>query len=114
MPLGQYVSGATPTQWAYPNGWAPLHFMVVEGLKRYGYQADAWRIATKWLQTNLAWFNTHGVFLEKYNVVDPGKPPAKGLYPSQTGFGWDQRRLRTLLPGVRGSRWEICYNTKYG
>lgn len=88
LPLGQYVSGATPTQWAYPNGWAPLHFVIVEGLKRYGYHDDARRIAMKWLKTNLVWFNAHGVFLEKYNVVDPGKPPAKGLYPSQTGFGW--------------------------
>ena len=88
LPLGQYVGGSTPTQWAYPNGWAPLHFIVVEGLKRYGYHAEANRIATKWLRTNLTWFNKHGVFLEKYNVVNPTKPPMKGLYPSQIGFGW--------------------------
>lgn len=88
LPIKQYVPGAVPTQWAHPNGWAPLHFMVVEGLLRYGYRQDAERIALKWLKTNLDWFNTHGVFLEKYNVVDPEKPPAKGVYPSQTGFGW--------------------------
>jgi len=28
------------------------------------------------------------VFLEKYNTVEPSKPPAKGVYPAQTGFGW--------------------------
>lgn len=88
LPLGQFVPGATPTQWAYPNGWAPLHFMVVEGLRRYGYHQDARRIATKWLKCNLQWFNDHGVFLEKYNVVTPDKPPVKGVYPAQTGFGW--------------------------
>jgi alpha,alpha-trehalase len=88
LPLGQYVPGAMPVQWAYPNGWAPLHFVVVEGLLRYGYHDDARRIAIKWLKTNLGWFNTHGVFLEKYNVVSPEKPPQKGVYPSQTGFGW--------------------------
>ena len=88
QPLSQLVPGAIPTQWAYPNGWAPLHFLIVKGLQRYGYQEDARRIAMKWLKTNLDWFNTHGVFLEKYNVVTPDKPPAKGLYPSQTGFGW--------------------------
>lgn len=82
------VPGATPTQWAYPNGWAPLHFLVVKGLERYGYHEDAKRIALKWIRTNLTWFNKHKVFLEKYNVVAPKKPPAKGLYPSQTGFGW--------------------------
>jgi alpha,alpha-trehalase len=88
LPLGQFVLGSMPTQWAYPNGWAPLHYIVVGGLERYGYHADARRIATKWLKTNLQWFNNEHVFLEKYNVVSPEKPPVKGLYPSQTGFGW--------------------------
>lgn len=88
LPLGQYVPGAIPTQWAYPNGWAPLHYMVVKGLQRYGYHDDARRIAMKWLRTNLEWFNENGIFLEKYNVVNPDKPPLKGVYPSQTGFGW--------------------------
>ena len=86
--LTKYVPGNMPTQWAYPNGWAPLHFLVVSGLKRYGYYEDARRIAMKWLKTNLDWFEINGVFLEKYNVVSPNKPPMKGLYPSQTGFGW--------------------------
>lgn len=86
--LSQYVPGSLPTQWAYPNGWAPLHFLIVKGLMRYGYEKDAKRIAMKWLKTNLEWFSKHGIFLEKYNVVSPDKPPAKGLYPSQTGFGW--------------------------
>ncbi|MEK7153408.1 MAG: trehalase family glycosidase, partial [Patescibacteria group bacterium] len=84
LPLGQFVPGSTPTQWAYPNGWAPLHFLVVKGLQRYGYEQDARRIAMKWLKCNLQWFNEHGVFLEKYNVVSPDKPPLKGVYPAQT------------------------------
>ena len=86
--LGQLVPGSMPVQWAYPNGWAPLHLIVVKGLQNYGYHRDARRIAMKWLKTNLDWFNKNGVFLEKYNVVQPEKPPVKGLYPSQTGFGW--------------------------
>lgn len=86
--LGQLVPGKMPTQWAYPNGWAPLQYLVIKGLQRYDYHADAERIARKWIKTNLDWFNRHGVFLEKYNVVQPDKPPLKGLYPSQTGFGW--------------------------
>lgn len=88
IPINQIVPGNMPTQWAYPNGWAPLHLIVVQGLERYGYHAEAKRLALKWLRTNLDWFNKHGVFLEKYNVVDPHRPPAKGAYPSQTGFGW--------------------------
>ncbi len=88
--LTKFVPGVTmtPTQWAYPNGWAPLHYLVIVGLENYGYHDDARRIAMKWLKTNLDWFNKHGVFLEKYNVVNPKNPPEKGLYPSQTGFGW--------------------------
>lgn len=88
LPIGQMVSGSMPTQWAYPNGWAPLHLLVIEGLELYGYKQDARRIALKWIRSNLDWFNKHGVFLEKYNVVSPEKPPMKGIYPSQTGFGW--------------------------
>lgn len=88
IPLNQIVPGTMPTQWAYPNGWAPLQMIAIQGLERYGYHAEAKRLALKWLRTNLDWFNKHGIFLEKYNVVDPSKPPAKGVYPSQTGFGW--------------------------
>ncbi|MDB5166470.1 MAG: Alpha,alpha-trehalase [Candidatus Saccharibacteria bacterium] len=88
LPLGQYVVGSLPTQWAYPNGWAPLQYIVIGALERYGYHEDAKRIAMKWLKTNLNWFNQHNVFLEKYNVVSPEKPPLKGVYPSQEGFGW--------------------------
>lgn len=88
LPITQYVPGSMPTQWAYPNGWAPLQYLTVKALQRYGYNEDARRIAMKWLRNNLEWFNEHGEFLEKYNVVSPEKPPAKGVYPSQTGFGW--------------------------
>lgn len=80
--------GSVKTQWAFPNGWAPLHYIVVEGLERYGYHEQAKNIAHKWLITNIRWFDTHGVFLEKYNVVQVEKRPLEGVYPSQTGFGW--------------------------
>ncbi len=82
------IFGSLKTQWAYPNGWAPLHFFVVEGLRRYGYHETAKRIALKWIETNTAWHKRHGVFLEKYNVVHRTKPPVEGVYPSQVGFGW--------------------------
>lgn len=80
--------GSTKTQWAYPNGWAPLHYFAIEGLERYGYTEEAERIAKKWLKTNNDWYLKHGNFLEKYNVVNTNSPPADGLYESQTGFGW--------------------------
>lgn len=103
-PLGKYVPGSMPVQWAYPNGWAPLQFIVVKALQRYGYHDDARRIAMKWLRTNLQWFEEHGVFLEKYNVVNPAKPPVKGVYPTQVGFGWTnaifERFCREFIDGM--------------
>lgn len=96
LPLGSYVPGALPTQWAHPNGWAPLQLIVIRGLERYDYHEDARRIAMKWLKTNLDWFNKNGVFLEKYNVVAPEKPPVKGVYPSQMGFGWTNAVFQRL------------------
>ncbi len=80
--------GSLKAQWSYPNGWAPLHHIVIEGLRNYGYNELADRITLKWLKTNLDWFNVHGVFQEKYNVVSPAKPALQGVYPSQIGFGW--------------------------
>ncbi len=102
--LTQLVPGKMPTQWAHPNGWAPLHLLVVQGLRRYGYDQDADRISHKWIKTNLDWFNHHGVFLEKYNVVQPSKPPLKGVYPSQTGFGWTNAVFERLCQEVFDAR----------
>jgi alpha,alpha-trehalase len=80
--------GSVDTQWAYPNGWAPLHWIVIKGLENYGYFNEAERIAKKWLKTNLDWFEKNGEFLEKYNMINPEKEPLKGVYPNQSGFGW--------------------------
>jgi alpha,alpha-trehalase len=89
--------GSLKTQWAYPNGWAPLHYFVIEGLRRYGYHEEAGRITRKWLYTNLEWFEKHGVFQEKYNVVNTKKLPLAGVYPTQAGFGWTNGVLVYLL-----------------
>ena len=77
-----------PPQWAYPNGWAPLHLMAVEAMERYGYHVDAERIARKWINACLVKFEERGVFLEKYNMVDVGQDPKDGVYPLHVGFGW--------------------------
>ncbi len=80
--------GSAKTQWAYPNGWAPLHFLVISGLEDYGYDEQAKEIAYKWLRNCNDTFNKQGVFKEKYNVVNPNSRPVEGLYPTQLGFGW--------------------------
>lgn len=91
------VFGSLKAQWAHPNGWAPLNYIVIEGLKRYGYHKEAQDIAEKWIKTNLDWYEKHGVFLEKYNVVNPKKGPVGGVYPSQSGFGWTNAIFSKLV-----------------
>jgi len=86
-----------PTQWAYPNGWAPLQLIVTEGLERYGFHTAAERVARKWLRTNLTKFEQGGQFYEKYNVIDPAGEPSPGVYPSQVGFGWTNAVFSQLV-----------------
>jgi alpha,alpha-trehalase len=75
-------------QWAYPNGWAPLQWFVVEGLDRYGFAEDAHRLREKWCNNCATVFASSGVMWEKYNVVHIGGSEEEGLYGSVKGFGW--------------------------
>jgi alpha,alpha-trehalase len=83
-----HMKSPIPTQWAYPNGWAPLQFIAIQAMERYGYHAEAERVARKWIHANLVQFEATGEFFEKYNVVRIVDEPVEGVYPSQTGFGW--------------------------
>jgi len=83
-----HIKMSMPTQWAYPNGWAPLQLICIEAMERHGFRDDAERVARKWLNGNLVHFEQHGEFIEKYNVVNIKEEPADGLYPGQAGFGW--------------------------
>jgi alpha,alpha-trehalase len=42
----------TGQQWDAPNGWAPLQWMAVGGLLRYGYTEEAREIMQRWLASN--------------------------------------------------------------
>ncbi len=59
-----------PRQWDYPYGWPPHQMLAWQGLKNYGLDAEAGRLAYRWLYTIAK--NAHdynGVIPEKYNVV---------------------------------------------
>lgn len=75
-------------QWAAPNGWAPLHYMVITGLTNYGYDEDARRIADKWVKTVNEKFQKVGELFEKYNMVNADQSPVSAIYPDQYGFAW--------------------------
>ena len=55
-------------QWDAPFGWAPMHIMAVEGMRRYGFNADADRVSRKFLSLILRDFARHGTIMEKYDV----------------------------------------------
>lgn len=75
-------------QWDWPNGWAPLQWVTIIGLRRYGYDTLADSIKYRWLAANEAVFATSGKFVEKYNVIDPTTHGGGGEYVLQDGFGW--------------------------
>ncbi len=74
-------------QWDKPNGWAPLQWIAVAGLQRYGHDKLARQIASRWVNTVNATFQRAGLLFEKYDVerADVG---GGGEYKTQTGFGW--------------------------
>ena len=84
-------------QWDYPYGWAPHQMLAWQGCKNYGLDADAGRLAYRWLYTIAS--NAHdynGMIPEKYNVVtgshdvfvEYGNVGTKFSYIATEGFGW--------------------------
>lgn len=92
-------------QWDAPFGWAPLEMIAIEGLRRYGFEADANRISVKWLSMIRDEYERRGIIVEKYDVVHRGLEVSAGIkygYRSnEIGFGWTNAvftRLYDALP----------------
>ena len=77
----------TGEQWDAPNGWAPLHWIGVIGLARYGQDALAAEIAHRWVATVARVYGETGRIMEKYDVMQV-RPGGGGEYTLQDGFGW--------------------------
>jgi len=91
----------TGQQWDAPNGWAPLQWIAIAGLRQYSETALAEAIACRWMLNVSAWYAQSGKLVEKYDVIDPDRKGRGGEYPTQDGFGWTNgvmRRLETLYP----------------
>lgn len=86
-------------QWDYPYGWAPIQLLAVEGLRRYGYNAEADRISVKFLSMVLANFERDANIREKYNVVTDSSniQLAEGYRDNIIGFGWTNAVFLELL-----------------
>ncbi|MGY5850167.1 alpha,alpha-trehalase TreF [Salegentibacter sp. F14] len=78
----------TGQQWDAPNGWAPLQYMSIEGLRNYDKDQLALEIKKRWLDLNQKVYSKTYKLLEKYNVEDLSKESGGGEYPTQDGFGW--------------------------
>jgi alpha,alpha-trehalase len=94
--MSRYDSQA---QWDYPYGWAPIQLLAVEGLRRYGYAADANRISAKFLSMVLENFRIDHTIREKYDVVSRSSEThiVAGYAQNVTGFGWTNGVFLALL-----------------
>ncbi|MCO1347207.1 alpha,alpha-trehalase TreA [Burkholderia vietnamiensis] len=88
----------TGQQWDAPNGWAPLQWIAIEGLRRYGEAALAKDIGTRFLADVKHVYATEGKLVEKYVVEGAGEGGGGGgEYPLQDGFGWTNGVTLKLL-----------------
>lgn len=95
------TSNSSGQQWDAPNGWAPLQWMAVAGLRHYGQAQLAAEIAIRWMTTVDKVYRQTGKLMEKYNVEGQGAGGG-GEYPGQDGFGWTNgvmQRLHQTYPG---------------
>ncbi|HET7812315.1 MAG TPA: alpha,alpha-trehalase TreF [Steroidobacteraceae bacterium] len=99
----------TGQQWDAPNGWAPLQWIAIAGLRQQGENDLAADIAARWVAENARVYCRTGKLVEKYNVRDAGEG-AGGEYPVQDGFGWTNGvlvKLLALYPGLAKQSYEF-------
>ena len=79
---------ASGQQWDAPNGWPPLEWLTIEGVRRYGRADLADAARDRWLALNRRTYRSTGKMMEKYDVVDVRRSAGGGEYATQDGFGW--------------------------
>ena len=105
----------TGQQWDAPNGWPPLEWMTIEGVRRYGRADLADTARARWLALNRRTYRATGRMTEKYDVVDLSRRAGGGEYATQDGFGWtngvalafsaqERSRPRPPFQGFQGVR----------
>jgi len=87
----------TGEQWDAPNGWAPIQWIAVAGLRHYGQSSLAASIACRWMSNVEDVYERSGKLVEKYDVVNTGRSGGGGEYPLQDGFGWTNGVMRELM-----------------
>ena len=91
-------------QWDAPYGWAPLEWIAVEGMRRYGYRDEAERVSLRFLAMVWNQYRKHGVIVEKYDVTtmgdDVGEKLRFGYHSNEVGFGWTNAVFTSLYDGL--------------
>jgi alpha,alpha-trehalase len=92
----------TGAQWDLPYGWGNVEMLAIDGLRRYGFNADADRISYEFLSMVAENFRRDGNIREKYNVVTRSSEAHVELgYPMNVvGFGWTNAAFLELLHGL--------------
>src|SRR4029453_16979790 len=86
------------------NGWPPLEWLSIEGLRRYERGDLANTARDRWLAPLPRADASTGKMTEKYDVVDPTRRAGGGEYPTQDGFGWTNGVALALSAQVRRAR----------
>ena len=73
----------TNQEWDGSNGFAPLQYLAIQGLRNYGFNELANKIKQNWVANNLKVYKATGKMVDKYNVSNL----SGGEYPRQDGFG---------------------------
>jgi len=93
---------ASGQQWDAPNGWPPLEWLTIEGVRRYGRADLADTARARWLALNRRTYRSTGKMTEKYDVADLSRRAGGGEYPNQDGFGWTNGVALALSAQERG------------
>ena len=94
---------ASGQQWDAPNGWSPLEWLTIEGVRRYGRADLADKAASRWLTLINRTFTATGRMMEKYDVVSTNRKAGGGEYPTQDGFGWTNGVALALCAQTAGT-----------
>ncbi len=99
LPMSTEETGA---QWDLPYGWGNIEMVAIDGLRRYGFNADADRVSYEFLSTVAENFRRDGIIKEKYNVVTRSSEAhvELGYEMNVVGFGWTNAAFLELLHGL--------------
>src|SRR5262245_30908130 len=103
---------ASGQQWDAPNGWAPLEWLSIEGVRRYERGDLANTARDRWLALIRRTYASTGKLTEKYDVVDPARRAGGGEYPTQDGFGWTNGVALALSAQARPARRPVAAATR--